>query len=206
MYADLFQEDPNKNKRTGIIVFLFCLAILMAMASTCSGQVYKATDIPMILGRTDSISRLELLTAKKFHQKLNEYRKQKDVSPVRWSDTLYIVAMNHNAWMALNNIFSHTEFPFNYNFTGTLYGDRLDYVLDTKTIGCLENLAFFSWGEGTMEQMAETGALTALTMWKNDKPHNDLMISPSCRVHGIHFSPKGGYCTSEFYGIRLVKN
>ena len=67
-----FENDPNKEPKRGWIMCLLCVAFLLGAAQCCKGQVYKAVDIPKILGRTDSISRLELLTAKKFHQKLFE--------------------------------------------------------------------------------------------------------------------------------------
>jgi len=204
MYLDI----PRNPKSNGLI-FLICLAIFMLMcAVACEGQVYKATDIPMIMNRTDSISRLELLTAKKFHKKLNEYRKQKGVCELRWSDTLYILAMNHNAWMSYNKtLLSHEEFNFNtQNFTGETTRDRLDYVCETKTVGTYENCAWFGAFDKTIEQMSEDGALTAFNMLKDDKPHCAVMINPNNKVHGAHFSYKGRYCTSEFYGMRLVKN
>ena len=201
-------EETARNKRTGIVIFLVSIAILMLMtAVTCQGQVYKATDISMILNRTDSISRLELLTAKKFHKKLNEYRAQKGVGKLRWSDTLYVMAMNHNAWMVQNKtLLMHEEYKNSYNFTGVTYRDRLDYVLDTKTVGTLENITWFGVIKGSMDEIADIAALTAINAWKDDKPHDDVMIRIGNKVHGVHFSYKGGYCTSEFYGTLLVKN
>src|SRR3990167_2455903 len=37
-YLDLFQQDPKQNNRFGFIVFLFCIVMIMLMASTCNGQ------------------------------------------------------------------------------------------------------------------------------------------------------------------------
>ncbi len=204
---DLSKPDPNRNRRNGFIMALI-MVLYLAIIVKCSGQVYKATDIPIVLGRTDSLSKLELLTAKKFHAKLNEHRKKNGVPPVRWSDTLYILAMNHNAWMRYNKTtLMHYQTMNTAHFTGEEPKNRLDYVCDTKTFGTSENIAWFSWGNRiTIEQMAEIASLAAISSWKSDKPHNDNMLNKWDRVHAIHFSYKGGYCTSEFSGNRIVKN
>lgn len=203
-----FENDPNKNNRFKGTMFLICIAIFLIMcAATCEGQVYKAVDIPMILNRTDSVSRLELLTAKKFHKKINEYRKLKGVCQLRWSDTLYISTMNHNMWMSYNKTpLLHGEIRNTAHFTGEEPQTRLDYVLGVRTLGASENCAWFSVFGNTIDEIAETAALTAFTSLKDDKPHSDNMLRYNDKTHAAHFSYKGGYCTSEFYGTRLLKN
>lgn len=206
-YLDLMQEDPNKNKRTGIIIFLVCMAIFMLMcAVTCNGQVYKAVDIPKILGRTDSISKLELLTAKKFHNKINEYRAHKNIPPLIWSDTLYIIAMNHSAWMALNKTrLTHLQWDMTYDFTGIKPTNRAEYVCEERIWWIGENLAWFGYSKGTVEEMAETSALTAFNMLKNDPPHNAPMVDRSNTKHAAYFSYNGGRCASEFCGNKFIR-
>ncbi len=205
-----FENDPNKNNRFKGTMFLICVAIFLIMcAATCEGQGYKATDIYKVINRTDSVSKLELLTSKKFHKKLNEYRKSKGACELRWSDTLYLMAMNHNEWMYKNKThIIHYENTCSYNFTGESPKDRLDYVCEVKTFGASENCTSFWWKDGTMEEIAETGALFAFEMWKSDKPHDENMLCRTSKIHGVHFlyRPTGAYCTSDFYGLRLVKN
>jgi len=205
MYLDL-QKDPKRDGRTIIIVLLFSIAFLL-IASKCTGQVYKVWDIPIIMNRTDSVSRLELLTAKKFHKKLNEYRKSKGICELRWSDTLYIMAMNHNMWMSYNKThLMHAEIRNTAHFTGEETKDRMDYVCDTKTFGTSENCSWGAWVHGTIENMSETASLTAFNLLKDEPLHNAAMLIPLDRAHGVHISYKGGYCTSELCGNRIVKN
>lgn len=202
-----FEKDPKNDNKIGWII-VFILIFLLLFGNWCFGQVYKATDITVILNRKDSISKLELLTAKKFHKILNEHRKSKGLSEVRWSDTLYISTMNHTTWMSYNKtLLMHYETSNTAHFTGENPTDRLNYVLDIKTIGCLENCAWFGWMDGgNIEKMSDEGALTAFNILKDDRPHYEVMINPYAKVHGAYFSYKGGYCVSEFYGTQLVKN
>jgi len=198
--------NPKNEKSRALIVFILCV-LFLAIAFKVSGQVYTAKDIHLVLNRTDSLSRLELLTAKKFHKRLNEYRKEKGACELRWSDTLYIMAMNHNTWMSYNKtLLTHYETTNTAHFTGDAPKDRLDYVLETKTFGTSENCAWVGWTTGAIEKMAEDASLTAFNMLKDDKPHCAIMINNNNKVHGVHISYKGGYCTSEFYGMRLLKN
>jgi uncharacterized protein YkwD len=178
------------------------------MATTCDGQVYKAADIPMILNRTDSVSRLELLTAKKFHQKLNEYRKHKNIPLVQWSDTLYISAMNHNAWMSLNKTgMTHIQRDMTYNFTGIFPTDRVDYVRDKKGYLVSENVTYTGIFGNTIEEISEASALSSFNGWRHSlKGHNENMLNPKHKFHAVAFSFQGMYCTSNFCGRMFVKN
>jgi uncharacterized protein YkwD len=195
MYLDITKE-PNRDGKWTIFLLILSVAFLMFCA-TCEGQVYTAADLPTILNRSDSISRIELLAAKKFHAKLNEYRKQKGVNPLKWNDTLFLAAHNHNQWMTLNKRMTHDEFQLNYNFTGYDPTERVTYVCGQKVFYCAENIAPFGVVGKTIDEIAEVAATTALNAWKNDKPHDDNMLDKHKR-HGIAFSLKGGYCTDDF--------
>lgn len=198
MYLDI-PKEPNRDSKWSMFILILAVAFMMFCA-TCEGQVYTAKDIPAVLGKTDSVSKIELLAAKKFHAKLNAYRKQKGISLLRWSDTLFLVAYNHNQWMTLNKtLLTHSEFQLNYNFTGHDPTERATYVCGERGFYCVENIAFFGTEGKTIEEIAETAAITAFTSWKNDKPHNDNMLG-EYKVHGIAFSLKGYYCTSDLSG------
>jgi uncharacterized protein YkwD len=205
-YLDLIEEDPNRNRRNGLIVFVICV-ILLGTLVKCTGQVYTAIDISKVLNRTDSVSKLELLTAKKFHAKLNEYRKQNGMPLVEWSDTLYLSAMNHNSWMALNKTgMTHIEHDMTYNFTGVFPSDRLDYVRNGKGYLVSENVTYTNVYGNTINEIAESAAISVFNGWKHSKGHNDNMLYKYHKYHAVAFSFQGLYCTSNFCGRLFVKN
>jgi uncharacterized protein YkwD len=195
MYLDITKEPNRDGKWTAFILILS--VVFLMLCAQCEGQVYTAVDLPIILNRTDSVSKIELLAAKKFHAKLNEYRKQKGVNPLKWNDTLFLAAHNHNQRM------THDEFPLNYNFTGYNPTERVIYVCGEKAFYCAENIAFFGAVGKTIEEIAETAATTALNLWKSDAPHNTGMLA-NYKAHGIAFSLKSGYCTDDFASIHRV--
>lgn len=192
-----FEKDPNRDGKRVVIVFILCL-VFFAVAFKCSGQVYKDEDITKILGKTDSVSRLELLTAKKFHKKLNEYRKQNNVHPLKWNDTLYIVAINHTKWMTTNKTgLTHVQRDMTYDFTGVFPTDRATYVLDKKLFLVGENITYIGIFGKTIEEISEAAAMSAFNSWKYDKPHNDNMLNKMYVFHAVAFNYKGLYCSSE---------
>lgn len=166
-------------------MFIGLLCIMFSIESTGqTNQLKRASDVATLKKqlRTDSSLRFEYACAKEFHIYLNAYRSSRKLKPLRWNDTLWVVAMNHGYYLHENKLFSHTELPENTLFSGSSPGNRYDYVLESMyyTPACGENLFSTSAYENSPEQNAKY----AFNAWKSSIGHNRNMLLESYDEHG----------------------
>lgn len=103
-----------------------------------------------------------------FLQLINDYRAQNGVQPLAFSQTLSVAADNHSVDMVTNNVFSHT---------GT---DGSSWVDRTRAAGYPDPA---STGENIFA--GDESAQAAFDWFKNDPPHNAIMLDPKYKAIGI---------------------
>jgi len=196
-------------KRT--IVYAVQLSILVFFVSPLSAQVLEASKLPILLNQSqkDSIKKLERLAALKFHERINKYRLENGINKLAWDDTLWLASRNHCLWMDANDSLSHDEIKNTKNFTGDDPGDRYEYACNKKG-GCSwsgENALYnFPVGGTTIEEQANGIAEECFEAWKSSYGHNQNMLGPASRVHGVAFyiSSKGKVWGTDLFSYKPV--
>ena len=134
--------------------------------------------------KTDSILRFEYECAKEFHTYLNAYRVIHKKQPLRWNDTLWIVAMNHGNYLSENNLFAHEQLVGKPLFSGISPTSRYNFAFKSEYYvpGCGENLymSFFYDDKSTPDENARE----AFDAWKKSPGHNENMLRESYEEHG----------------------
>src|SRR5262249_35647590 len=103
-----------------------------------------------------------------FLQLINDYRTQNGLQPLAFSQTLSVAAENHNIDMVTNDMFSHT------GTDGSSWTDR------TRAAGYPDPA---TTGENIFA--GSPTAQSAFDWFKNDPPHNAIMLSPNFKAIGI---------------------
>lgn len=166
----------------------------------------RAVAFPLQSGDKEKKEALERASALKFHQKLNQFRKENKKDTLAWLPVLSGAALNHNLWMVQNS-FSHNEKAGTPGFTGVNPSDRVEALrgegLSSYRIG--ENIVFFTYEKPEYLSLddAEALALQAFELWENSSGHRSNMLYDGYRYHGIsfHIDEHGAvYGTSVFSG------
>jgi uncharacterized protein YkwD len=182
------------------------LALLLGLSPALHAQVAENSQLKNILSNTsrDSVQRTERLAAIIFHDKINAHRAANKLQALGWDDTLWLTARNHNIWMTTNDDLDHMEKAGTKSFTGITPGDRYDYASKGKG-GCSwsgENVLYnYASIYRTIAENAEHMADFAFLQWKNSPGHNENMLNPSSKVHGVAFfiEPSGQVWATDIF-------
>ena len=133
--------------------------------------------------KSDSVLRFEYACSMEFHKYLNDYRTSRKLKPLRWNDTLWVVAMNHGIYLNENDLFSHQQIARKSLFSGVQPGNRYDFVVKSKhsISGYGENLFMTSFHN---QNTPAYHALEAFDAWKKSPGHNKNMLYKSFDEHG----------------------
>ncbi len=199
-----FIRDEKRDRKIHFIIIT--LTILMLFFGMCSqpatAQICTIKDLQSLLSRseTDSVLKIERLAAVKFHKLINEYRVSKGVKPLRWNDTLWLAARNHNIYMWSVNLLWHNEDKKDKCFTGVEIDDRVAYVAKTNLHYMGENCLFNYDTKGkNIKIIAEKIAKESFKIWKESVGHNENMLLREYEFHGTAFN----IIKSKEYGIMV---
>jgi len=190
--------------KRGFRFIIICL-YLGGGTNCLKSQVVSVNQLKALLSKSekDSVMLMERYTAACFHRLLNEYRKEKGLDTLNWSEELWLATRNHNIWMSLHNTLSHTQKEGTAGFSGKNPGDRYAYATLQK--------GSFSWsGENALYNYSAHGrniaeiamrvAESSLEQWKRSPGHNQNMLGKSHGSHGTSFIFKNSqvWATSLF--------
>ena len=151
--------------------------------------------------KTDSILRFEYACAMEFHKYLNAYRISRKLKPLRWNDTLWVVAMNHGNYLNENDLFSHQQIARKSLFSGVQPNNRYDFVVKSKhsIAGYGENLFMTSINQ---KNSPDQHAHEAFDSWKKSPGHNKNMLYKSFDEHGTAVvSSESSLIFTDFFSI-----
>lgn len=154
-------------------------------------DLVTSKDLPSLLknAKTDSLLKLERLTALYFHEQLNEYRVKRKRDKLYWDDTLWMAARNHAVWMLKNDKISHTQSTSSKSFSGKSYKDRIAFVVNRKvSYGATGENALYNSNSGktkSIDAWAQEMARICFNQWKNSKDHHDNMLQKLFQVHAM---------------------
>jgi uncharacterized protein YkwD len=173
------------------LAFVFILMSGISLSQKSSTDLMKAEQLNSYLSKLekDSIVKLEILSAKYFHEYLNTYRLKKRKKTLEINDTLWLCSRNHAIWMMQNDKVGHTQTTASKKFSGKTPKDRLKYCVG-KDVGS------FAWGENalynsnsgkstTMDEWAKKIAKICLDQWIASPDHHKNMISNDYNKHGF---------------------
>lgn len=168
------------------LLLIGLLGILFSFESVAQKKELKyASDVANLKEqlKTDSILRFEYACAMEFHKYLNDYRTSRKIKPLRWNDTLWVVAMNHGIYLNENDLFSHQQIARKSLFSGVQPGNRYNFVVQSKQniAGYGENLFMTSFYNLNTPAYY---ALEAFNAWKESPGHNKNMLYKSFDEHG----------------------
>jgi uncharacterized protein YkwD len=92
---------------------ILTVLLLFLISTAVQTQPFKANDLNVLL--TDSSSSFDQdinfsrTVSRLFHEKINDYRISKKQMPLRWNDTLWLVALNHSIYIDNNKDFNHRQ-------------------------------------------------------------------------------------------------
>ncbi len=174
--------------------------VLHLTSTLLIAQVYTYQDVDALLKKAekDSIAHIERLAALKFHELINQYRKENGLNEIKWNETLWIATINHNTWMDKAGDLSHRQKVNTKYFTGNSPGNRLDYAAGGKAgirwsgENALYNYSHKSYSYSnsrgkTKEEIANNIAQRSFNQWKNSPGHNDNMLGKKHGSHGVAF-------------------
>ena len=168
------------------LLLIALLSLLFSFKSLGQKKELKyASDVANLKEqmKTDSVLRFEYACAMEFHKYLNDYRTSRRLKPLRWNDTLWIVAMNHGIYLNENGLFSHQQIARKSLFSGVQPGNRYNFVVKSKQniSGYGENLFMMSFYN---QNTPAHHALEAFNAWKESPGHNKNMLYKSYDEHG----------------------
>ena len=176
------------------LVKFFLLQVIVFVVFPFFGcaQVHTIKDLNFLLKYTtkDSTSKTERLAAIEFHNLVNQHRKKYRKTPFLWNDSLWLVSLNHNKYMANTDKLSHDEKMRSNFYTGKSCLDRRNFIFKKipNTYHIAENILFFSIEKGlNCKETATNIAKEAFIIWKNSKPHNTNMLDKNFLEHSISF-------------------
>ena len=186
------------------ILLIGLLSIMFSFESAGQKKALKyASDVAnlKVQLKTDSVLRFEYACAMEFHKYLNDYRTSRKLKPLRWNDTLWVVAMNHGNYLNENDLFSHQQIARKSLFSGVQPGNRYDFVVKSKhsIAGYGENLFMTSID---YKNSPDQYALEAFSAWKKSPGHNKNMLFKSFEEHGTAIvSSESGLIFTDFFSI-----
>jgi uncharacterized protein YkwD len=168
------------------LLLIGLLSILFSFESAGQKKELKyASDFAQLkkLLKTDSVLRFEYACAKEFHKYLNAYRIIYQKQPLRWNDTLWVVAMNHGNYLSENNLFNHKQIVGKPLFSGINPTNRHEFVVksELKPTLCGENLFMASYDKNSTP---DENAYMAFKAWVKSKGHNENMLREPYQEHG----------------------
>jgi hypothetical protein len=168
------------------LLLIGLLSILFSFESAGQKKELKyASDVSNLKEqlKTDSVLLFEYACAMEFHKYLNDYRTSRKLKPLRWNDTLWVVAMNHGIYLNENNLFSHQQIARKSSFSGVQPDNRYNFVVQSKQniTGYGENLFMTSF---YIQNTPAHYALEAFNAWKKSPGHNKNMLYKAFDEHG----------------------
>ena len=168
------------------LLLIGLLSILFSFESVAQKKALKyASDVANLKEqlKTDTVLSFEYACAMEFHKYINDYRMSRKLKPLRWNDTLWVVAMNHGIYLNENDLFSHQQITRKSLFSGVQPGNRYNFVVQSKQniAGYGENLFMISFFN--LNTPAHY-ALEAFNAWKKSPGHNKNMLYKSFDEHG----------------------
>jgi hypothetical protein len=168
------------------LLLIGLLSILFSFESAGQRKELKyASDVANLKEqlKTDSVLRFEYACAMEFHKHLNNYRTSRKLKPLRWNDTLWVVAMNHGNYLSENDLFSHQQIARKSLFSGVQPGNRYEFAVKSNhaIAGYGENLYLTSFEN---KNSPDQFALKAFNAWKKSSGHNKNMLFKSFDEHG----------------------
>jgi uncharacterized protein YkwD len=188
-----------------VIVFLFSLL----SSSGLIAQIVQTSQLSALIKKcySDSVQKTERLAALKFHNLINQYRKENKIDTLSWDDSLWLASRNHNIWMGENAKLSHTQTEATKYFTGKSPGDRYNYATANKGRSSWsgEN-ALYNYNDNgaTVEEISETMAKAAFSQWENSPGHDENMRAPQSHSHGTAFylEPDGPVWATDLFSYQ----
>lgn len=180
-----------------ILIHVFC----------SSGQSYFLSNLEQVIRihQSEKDRQIEYLAAKKFHDILNDYRSQRRLNTLEWSDLHWVSALNHCNWMLNNNELTHYQRNGTKNFNGRSPSDRMLFANDLE-VSCSysgEN-ALYNWTStaGDVEEASDRIATSAFNQWKNSPGHYQNMVRSSHEAHAVafRFAPDGKVWSASMFG------
>lgn len=183
--------------------------LLFLISTTVQTQPFRANDLNVLL--TDSSSSFDQdinfsrTVSRLFHEKINDYRISKKQMPLRWNDTLWLVALNHSIYIDINKDFNHRQNPKKKMYSGQTPDNRYQFVLNIESpdLQCGENI--FQWSSTFIT--AESLSNLMFESWKKSPGHNKNMLSNMYSEHGmaIYSGKHGITCTNVFLAADVGK-
>ena len=169
------------------LLLIGLLSIMFSFESAGQKKALKyASDVANLKEqlKTDSVLRFEYACAIEFHKYLNDYRTSRKLKPLRWNDTLWVVAMNHGNYLSENDLFAHEEIVGKALFSGISPTNRYEFVFESEYYvhGCGENLFMTYYDK---KCTPDENAKNALNAWIRSKGHNENMLRESYHEHGM---------------------
>lgn len=183
IFSSAFPQQPNNIKTRPESVF---------------DKVLRQGELAKILSQVPNRLDLQLerLTAYFFHQKINQYRLERNLNTMYWDDRMWLAARNHNLYLWKQNALTHEETNGKPFYSGINPWDRMQYVTynNFKMESFSENCLYFTDHFLTFEADAAMEiAERALVQWKNSPGHNKNMLDPKHFAHGTSFIVAGVY-------------
>jgi hypothetical protein len=168
------------------LLLIGLLSIMFSFESVAQKKELKyASDVANLKEqlKTDTVLRFEYACAMEFHKYLNNYRTSRKLKPLRWNDTLWVVAMNHGNYLSENDLFSHQQIARKSLFSGVQPGNRYEFAVKSKhsIAGYGENLYMTSFEN---KNNPDQFAFKAFNAWKKSSGHNKNMLFKSLDEHG----------------------
>ncbi len=183
--ATAFSQQPNNSN-------------LKTRPESVFDKVLRQGELAKILNEVPNRLDLQLerLTAYFFHQKINQYRLERNLNTMYWDDRMWLAARNHNLYLWKQNALTHEESKEKPFYSGVEPWDRMQYVTynNFKMESFSENCLYFTDHFLTFEADAAMElAERALVQWKNSPGHNKNMLNPKHFAHGTSFIVAGVY-------------
>lgn len=202
---EIFTKMFRHNLLSAIFIF-FSLSLAFANNPTANktrpesafDKVLRQGELAKILSEVPNRLDLQLerLTAYFFHQKINQYRLDRNLNTLYWDDRMWLAARNHNLYLWKQNALTHEESKEKPFYSGLNPWDRMQYVTynNYKMESFSENCLYFTDHFLTFEADAAMElAERALVQWKNSPGHNKNMLDPKHFAHGTSFIVAGVY-------------
>ena len=188
---------------------ILTVLLLFLISTAVQTQPFKANDLNVLL--TDSSSSFDQdinfsrTVSRLFHEKINDYRISKKQMPLRWNDTLWLVALNHSIYIDNNKDFNHRQNRKKKMYSGETPDNRYQFVLNNEStdVQCGENI--FQWSSTLIT--AESLCNLMFESWKKSSGHNKNMLSHLYIEHGmaIYAGKQGITCTNVFLASDVGK-
>jgi uncharacterized protein YkwD len=153
---------------------------------------------------------LNSIEINRFKTLLNEYRKQKGLSALKYADQVKTLSEGRLQTIhdKVNGVPYDTLAKYmNEYFHFALYADVLGYQIDNRDkriANIAENIAYFPKNsEDYLKNVQDSLSILIMNGWKNSKPHNKVLLSnehDSFIISAIHFNYGIIVCYLGYYG------